>query len=319
MSFIHNVPFELNQYGMGTWQLGGPTVWGGRQTGWGKVSTSEAVELLHYAFDKGINFLDTSDGYGKGQSETIIGKALGEAQKEQIAICTKFGAREDNKGKYFQDFSAEWLVEAVEGSLKRLNREILDVLLLHSPPKNFDWKNYDPTPFELLVKQGKIRTYGVSLNSTSCAKNVIKANFGHVIEGVYNMLDRRMDEDVFPLCLNHGYDFIARSVLAQGFLKNTPQIKFPEDDIRSSYPEAQNKWMIDCVTKLQEIPAFSAKIAESALRFSSTAKAVSIIIPGARKKRYVDSLMIAKAQGNLSKEQVEMVKQTIPAVYKGWR
>ncbi|RMF22924.1 MAG: aldo/keto reductase, partial [Bacteroidetes bacterium] len=137
----------VRRLGVGTWQIGGVTTWGGRPTGWGPTDPDEALQALRYALERGFNFFDTADAYGRGRSEELLGRAIRESGVEQVVVCTKFGSREDDRGRFFLDFSPAWLQSAVESSLRRLGRERLDILLLHSPPDDFDWENYDPTPF----------------------------------------------------------------------------------------------------------------------------------------------------------------------------
>ena len=97
-----------NHIGFGTWQIGGETHFGERQTGWGPVDENQAIEAIHFALDNGIDF-DTADGYGKGKSETILGKAFKQKPNAKIKICTKIGSRWNADSNSFHDFSAHWL------------------------------------------------------------------------------------------------------------------------------------------------------------------------------------------------------------------
>ena len=176
---------NLSRLGIGTWQLGGPNYVGDKPTGWGAVDKAAAIKAIHRAVDEGIRFIDTADSYGAGQAETIVGQALtgrsGQSGPD-VEICTKFGNRRDASGQSTQDYSPAYLTEAVDASLRRLQRDTLDILLLHSPPDGFDWSSYDTEPFDALVRAGKIRAYGVSLRSVYGAKQVMAARFGSVLE-----------------------------------------------------------------------------------------------------------------------------------------
>ena len=318
-SQIQNIPFPVNRLGMGTWQMGGPTTWGGKETGWGATDFSEALVTLEFAIGQGVNFFDTSDAYGRGRSEQLLGQAIRNAGNQNVAVCTKFGTREDAQGNVVLDFSPEWLKQAVEGSLKRLQREVIDVLLLHSPPDDFDFENYDAGPFEQLVQEGKIRTYGVSAKSLAGAENVIRSGFGSVVEAIYNMIDRRAEDTVLPLCKERGYAFIARCPLASGFLTDNPPKNFSPDDIRNSFPNAQNEWMYESATTIREIireEPFS--VSETALRFAASHPQVSVAIPGIRKKRHLESLVKAQQNLPLSPGIISKISEALPETYPGW-
>lgn len=318
-SQIANLPFPTGRLGMGTWQIGGPTVWGGRQTGWGETDVEEALSTLAFAIGQGINFFDTADAYGHGQSEKLLGQALRNAGRPEVAVCTKFGTREDQSGRVTTDFSPEWLEVAVEGSLRRLQREVIDILLLHSPPDDFDWSRYDPEPFERLIRAGKIRAYGVSAKSVAGAEQVIRSGFGQVVEAIYNVLDRRAEERVFPLCAERGYAFIARCPLASGFLVDTPPVRFADDDIRSSFPEEQNSWMQASVATIRELfREESFTVSENALRFAASHPQVSVAIPGMRKKKHVESVIRCREHLPLNPALVEKIRQALPETYPGW-
>ncbi len=305
---------------MGTWQLGGPTVWGGKQTGWGSTDDTEAMDALVYAMSNGVNFFDTSDAYGRGKSEEMLGQALRVAGDKDMVVCTKFGTREDAAGQVYTDFGATWLAQSVEGSLRRLRRDRLDVLLLHSPPDDFDWSRYDPAPFDRLVAAGKIRAYGVSAKTLAGARHAILHGFGSVVEAIYNLIDRRAEADVLPLCRANGYGFIARCPLASGFLTDRPPHSLPEDDIRHSIPTAQHRWMEENTTRLREVlqAAGPFTLAENALRFAASHPDVSVVIPGMRRRRQVESVLRVRDHLPLPAEFCAGVAQAVPETYPGW-
>jgi len=249
----------------------------------------------------------------------LLGRAIRESGVEQVVVCTKFGSREDDRGRFFLDFSPAWLQSAVEGSLRRLGRERLDILLLHSPPDDFDWENYDPTPFEQLRQAGKIGAYGVSVKTLRGAERVLEAGFGQVIEAIYNMLDRRAEESVLPRCRARGVAFIARCPLASGFLSGKVPARFAPDDFRSAFPEAQNEWLRSAAEKLAQATASEQEpLPETALRFVLSHPAVSVAIPGVRRKSYVDSMLRALEKGPLNPEALESIRREVPTTYPGW-
>ena len=144
---------EVSAVGLGTWALGGPAVLGGLPFGWGPVDEAEALATIRASLDAGVTLLDTADIYGWGRSETLIRKAL-EGRRGKPVIVTKVGNVQDAKGEAAKDFSAAWVLPAVEGSLKRLGLDTIDLLLLHSPPDTFRYTPETAEPFERLRKQG---------------------------------------------------------------------------------------------------------------------------------------------------------------------
>lgn len=309
-----------SRIGFGTWQLGGDSTFGGKPNGWGVIDEQEAKRAILFALENGIAFFDTADGYGKGRSEEILGQTI--ANNPKAIICTKFGNREDEFGIAYQDFSAQWLQTAVENSLRRLKRETIDILLLHSPPDNFNWINYDITPLENLIQTGKIRSYGVSNKTHKGVENVINHNFGTTVEAIYNALDRRVSANVLPLCETKNYNFIARVPLASGFL--TEKTLFNEakplsvNDFRNNFTADITKWFIEQTTKLSFLNDLEGGISVSALRFCLSNPAVSVVIPGMRNVKQVEQALLAQKLGALSEEILEKIKQKVPTVFAGW-
>jgi len=311
---------KVYRIGYGTWQLGGSTFFGGKYSGYGHVDEQAAIAAIHYALDNDINFFDTADTYGKGRSETILGKAL-KQKKNAAIICTKYGNMEDENGGSLQDFSQQWLYKAVGNSLKRLKRDCIDILLLHSPPDDFKWQDFDPHPFDQLIRQGKIRKYGVSAKSVYGAKNVLENEFGSVIEVIYNVLDTRAEKEVFPLARRQGVNIIARVPLASGFLSNKYLDALPafsKDDIRYHMPREQIDWLLASVKSLDFLATLPGGLTGSAIRFCLTNPDISVVIPGMKSTQQVASILSNVKQGNLPLPTITKIKATIPEVYTGW-
>ncbi|MRS60490.1 aldo/keto reductase [Larkinella terrae] len=311
-----------SRIGFGTWQLGGPNRVNGKPTGWGAVDEQEALRAIETALAQGINFFDTADSYGQGQSETILGKALRPHAATDVVVCTKFGNTMDAQGIPGQDFGADYVQTAVENSLRRLQRDTLDVLLLHSPPDAFDWSSYDPAPFENLVKAGKIKAYGVSSKSVYGAKRVMEAGFGSVLEILYNALDRRAEDVLWTLPQADDYEFIVRVPLASGFLKPdylTETPVFPDDQYRHYLPDRDRDWLLASARNLAFLNELPGGISTSALRFCLSNPAVSVVIPGMRNAGQVAANKTAEALGALSPEVLERIQTAVPDVPEHWK
>jgi len=311
-----------SRLGFGTWQFGGPNIVNGNPTGWGHVDKAEAIRAVHAALDQGITFFDTADSYGKGQSETILREAFQSKPTENVLVCTKFGNRQTPEGQSVQDYSADYLTEAIEASLRRLGRDTLEVLLLHSPPDAFDWSAYDPTPFEDLKQAGKIRDYGVSSRSVYGAKRVLEAGFGSVLEVIYNALDRRAEDLLFTAPNADQYLFIGRVPLASGFLNPAylaQEPVFAQDQYRHYLPDRDRNWLLESARQLAFLDELPGGLATSALRFCLSNEAVGVIIPGMRNERQVLANCQAEALGPLSPEIITRIRQAVPDVAEHWK
>ncbi|MBD2700048.1 aldo/keto reductase [Spirosoma sp. BT702] len=310
-----------SRLGFGTWQFGGPNVVNGNVTGWGEVDKSEAIRAVHVALEQGINFFDTADSYGRGQSEEILREAFQQKTATSI-ICTKFGNRQTPDGQPIQDYSADYVTEAVEASLRRLGRETIDVLLLHSPPDAFDWATYDPTPFDTLKQAGKIRYVGVSSRSVYGAKKVVEAGFGDVVEVIYNALDRRAEELLFPISGADDYFFIGRVPLASGFLNPTylqSEPAFAPDQYRHYLPDRDRNWLLDSSRKLAFLNDLPGGLAVSALRFSLSSENIGVVIPGMRNEKQVLANCEAVKLGPLPADVLAQIRQAVPDVAEHWK
>lgn len=309
-----------NKLGFGTWQLGGEVVINGKQAGWSAVDEKDAVQVILHAYDRGIRFFDTSDIYGLGKAEQILGLAFNQNKTLQPIICTKFGNRVDNHGNLSQDFSSEWLEESVRQSLNRLNRKNIGVLLFHSPPDSFDWQNYPIEKLEKLKEIGIIQSYGVSSKSVYGAQKVIESNFGDYIEIIYNAIDFRAEKILFQnKKLNH--HVIARVPLASGFLKAEvlkENPTFMAVDNRNNIPKMDLNWMTESVRKLSFLNDLPGGISISALRFCLSHSAVSYVIPGMRTMNQVDNFLYASQLGPLPLKVLQKIKDTVPDVPEHW-
>jgi aryl-alcohol dehydrogenase-like predicted oxidoreductase len=315
----------LSRLGIGTWQLGGPNYVGDKPTGWGAVDEGASIRAIQRAVAEGVRFIDTADSYGAGQAETLVGQALSsfpDSGTLAVEVCTKFGNRRDASGQSVQDYSPAYLAGAVDASLRRLRRDALDVLLLHSPPDAFDWGTYDAAPFDALVQAGKIRAYGVSSRSVYGAKRVMDAGFGSVLEIIYNALDRRAESVLWQDSAAANYRFIARVPLASGFLnarylQHDP--KFPPDQYRHYLPERDRQWLLNSARQLAFLDQLEGGLSASALRFCLSHPAVSVVIPGVRSEEQVMGHVQAAQLGPLPNEVRQRIGVGVPDVPLHWK
>jgi aryl-alcohol dehydrogenase-like predicted oxidoreductase len=213
----------VSRIGLGCWGLSGD---------WGLVDRQEAVGTLRRAFDLGVNFFDTADMYGKGKSEELICEALG-PHRGQIVIASK-GGMNFYDGDRHLDFRPQYIEFALGESLKRLGTDCIDLYQLHNPEP----AHLTDELFALLDRfrsQGKIRHYGVSLNSRAEGFDLLKARPVVSLQVIYNLLNQKAAHQIFPWAQAGNVAVIARVPLGSGMLtgKFTPGTTFPEGDHRN--------------------------------------------------------------------------------------
>lgn len=200
--------------------------------GWGDVDVAEVERASAFAIERGLNFFDVADCYGLGLAEERLGKLV-KRQRDQVIIATKFGVRFDS-GKTWYDNSPEYMAQAVEGSLRRLDTDYIDLYQVHWP----DGK----TPFsavtealERLRETGKIRAYGVSniSLSTACPTELPDHLASFSLE--YSLANRAHESEIRSTCSRSLLSFLSWGTLGQGVLsgKYTAKTKFASNDRRS--------------------------------------------------------------------------------------
>jgi aryl-alcohol dehydrogenase-like predicted oxidoreductase len=189
---------------------------------WGNRDHQDSIRIIHRALEAGINFIDTADVYGGGESEEIVGRALRRGKRDDVVLATKFhGRMGDDPNR--RGNSRRWIVQAVEGSLQRLGTDWIDLYQAHRPSPDTD---IDETLGALtdLVRDGKIRYLG---SSTFPAEEIVEAQWAAERQGrerfvceqpPYSLLVRGIEADVLPVCRRYGMGVIPWSPLAGGWL-----------------------------------------------------------------------------------------------------
>jgi len=226
---------DVSAVGFGAWGIGGPAMAGRVPIGWGSVDDRTSLFALRHALDRGITFYDTADFYGLGHSEELIGRVFG--NRGDVVIATKVGHTTHHDGSLRTDYSRDYILQACERSLKRLNRESIDFYQLHSARVSHLGSGGCLEAMERLLEQGKIRAWGISLNTFHPepeAEYLMQRNLGHGLQLVLNIVNQR----AIPLlgrAHELGYGIIARMPLQFGLLtgKFSRQTRFEPDDHRS--------------------------------------------------------------------------------------
>jgi aryl-alcohol dehydrogenase-like predicted oxidoreductase len=307
--------FEISEVSLGTWQVGGR---------WGDPFSDENAEaIINRAIDLGVNFIDTADGYGGGQSEAAVGRVV-RARSERVYVATKCGRKISphvNEG-----YTPEVLEGFVNDSLRNLGMETIDLIQLHCPPTEVYYRPEIFALFDRLKQAGKIRNLGVSVEKVEEAIKAIEYPNVTTVQIIFNMFRHRPSELLFSLAKERDIGVIVRVPLASGLLsgKMTRQTTFGPDDHRTfnrdgaSFDKGETFSGVDFETGLDAVDELKTLFPDDpilaiwALRWVLMFDAVSCVIPGASRLAHVESNVTASDLPPLTDEQMAGVK----AVYE---
>lgn len=274
---------RVSRLAFGGWAIGG--------YGWGKINDRDSVAAIRKALDLGINFFDTADVYGLGHSEEVLSQALGE-DRHKVVIATKFGKNWDKNGKTFLDASPKRVVEALEGSLKRLRIDCIPLYQIHWP----DPKISIGETIRALKKcqqEGKIAHIGCSNFSPDQMREAQEIARIESLQAPYNFTDRKIEKEILPYCQRKKISVITYSPLVQGLFSGQYNInsKFDKDDIRGKYENWQGekfKAGLKLTERLKEIGIRYEKTpAQIALRWILDNPSIGHVIVGIIKPEHI--------------------------------
>src|SRR5688572_612463 len=208
---------KVSEIGFGAWAIGGSAEAGGAPLGWGRANDDESLAAIRRARDLGVNFFDTADSYGFGRSESLLGIVLSR-KRQDVVIATKVGVVRKSTGELQKDFSKQHIFLAVDGSLKRLRSDYIDLYQLHNPTIADLNREEIQEAMDRLQDAGKIRFWGVSITTPEEGIEIIKRDWGYALQVLYNVINQAPARELFPLAKQKGYGIIARVPLASGLL-----------------------------------------------------------------------------------------------------
>lgn len=288
---LGNTDILVSEIGFGAWAIGGSTIAAGTPIGWGRTNDDESLAAIRRARDLGVTFFDTADSYGFGRSESLLGIVLSR-KRQDVVIATKVGVARDPDGRLHKDFTRAHISHAVDGSLKRLRTDYIDLYQLHNPTLAELQRDDIHEAMDRLQEVGKIRYWGVSITTPEEGIEIINRGWGYALQVLYNIINQAPAKELFPLAKEKGYGIIARVPLASGLLsgKYRPDAVFPTDDVRQNFLTA--KRLEEVIPRVDEAKAIiggtARSLAEGALRFVLAHDAVSTTIPGMRNVRQVE-------------------------------
>ena len=253
----------------------------------GPMKDSESLSAIDAALELGVNFIDTSDAYGAGYSETLLGQAL-KGRRDQVIIATKGGNVMVGPDRGKRNFDPEYITRVMEQSLQRLQIDTIDLYQLHNPTVEVIEHGAVWEVLERAKQAGKIRHFGVSINTMEEGIAAVKDGRTETIQVEYNLLAQDPAEKLFSLAHQASIGIIARVPLRRGILTGKMTIadeqRFQGEDLRarSFKGEAFAKELAKA-DELRFLVHGSAKtLGQAAIAFCIAHPAVSVVIPGAR-------------------------------------
>lgn len=311
--------WQVSEVSFGAWAIG---------SAWGEVDDTESIAAMHTCIDNGVNLFDTADVYGDGHSERLIADIL-KQRKEQVYVITKVGRRLNPHTA--DGYNKANLTAFVERSLTNLGVEALDLVQLHCPPTEV---YYRPEVFEALddlVRDGKIKYYGVSVEKVEEALKAIEYPGVQSVQIIFNMFRFRPSELFFREAQRRQVAVIARVPLASGLLtgKMTRDSAFAADDHRNfnrygqAFDRGETFSGVDYETGLEAVEALRALVpagatmAQLALRWILMFDAVTCVIPGAKRPSQALDNIAAAQLPPLTDSQMQTVADVYDQYVRG--
>ncbi|HTU01202.1 MAG TPA: aldo/keto reductase [Candidatus Sulfotelmatobacter sp.] len=275
----------VSSVGFGAWQLANPA--------WGGPDAAESIRLVHAALDAGCNFFDTAPNYGEGASETVLGRAL-RGRRDQAVLCSKFG----HTGPATKDFSVARLRPSLEDSLRRLQTDHVDVLLLHNPPPDrLDGARAADLYGELerLKGEGRLRAFGASIDWSHELRSLTSTTTSDVAEVLFNAFHQE-PRAAFAEAAGRGVGLIAKVPLDSGWLSGKYDARSRFNGVRERWTPAVIARRAALVERLHALLPVGMPLASAALGFVLAHLEVATVIPGVKSRAQLDANLAAAAQ-----------------------
>ena len=281
---------QVSRIAFGTWQLGGD---------WGATDEQAAIKAIRHAFDLGINFFDTAQGYGFGASEGLLATALAGVPRDRVVIATKGGLRPTAGGGVERDSSPEWIRRGVEDSLKALQTDHIDLYQVHWPDPSVPFEETAGALAEL-VMAGKLRHVGVS-NFDAAQMEAFSATLPvETLQPPYHLFRREIEASILPYTRAHDIGVLVYGPLAHGLLGGgmNAETRFAPGDWRSNTDLFQGEAFrrnLRVVSALERFAEFElgTTVGRLAIAWTLANPAVHVAIVGTRNAKHVDDAVAA--------------------------
>jgi aryl-alcohol dehydrogenase-like predicted oxidoreductase len=270
----------------------------GMSQSYGPADEAESIATLHRAIELGCNFFDTAENYGPFTNEELLGRAF-KGRRDQVVIATKFGSRFDGNRIVGADSRPEHIREAVEGCLRRLGTDFIDLLYQHRVDRAVPIEDVAGAVGDL-VKQGKVRFFGLSEAGVA---NIRRANAVHPVSALqseYSLWERNLEREIIPVLRELGIGLVPFCPLGRGFLTGEVNRaeEYPEGDFRRTDPRYQGENYdanVKAARIVHDIAAVKhAKPGQIALAWLLNKGDEIVPIPGTKRRKYLEENVAAE-------------------------
>ncbi|WP_339256571.1 aldo/keto reductase [Paenibacillus sp. FSL P2-0136] len=287
---LGNTGLSVSEVSFGTWAIGGD---------WGNSKDEDGLRGLQAAMEQGVNFFDTADVYGGGHAEELLAKAT-RGKQDEIHIATKFCRAGDIHDP--ENYSARRISEYCEQSLRRLEREAIDLYQIHCPPMEILRDGSVFAALGQLKAEGKIRHYGVSVETIEEGLLCLEYPGVAALQVIFNLLRQQPAQELLPQAAAKGAGILVRLPLASGLLtgKFTPSSTFQDNDHRKFNANGEQFNVgetfaglpfvkgVELAQKLEWITEGRGNMAQASMRWILDHPAVSCVIPGFKNESQVN-------------------------------
>ena len=301
---------DVSALGMGCWAIGGPFWRGDKPVGWGDVDDAESMRAIARALELGVTLFDTSDVYGCGHSERILGEAL-RGRRDQVVIATKFGNVFDEQTRQITDASGDpaHIRAACDASLRRLQTDYIDLYQFHLGGYDLDKTDDVIATLEELVDAGKIRWYGWSTDDPERAAKFAEGPHCAAIQQRLNLFEG--NEETLGICEENNLASLNRGPLAMGLLtgKFSADSTLPANDVRAGngwdFRSGEQARRLAALDEMRTVLTRDGRtLAQAAIGWLWAHSNATIPIPGFKNVAQVEENAGALAYGPLSNGQM---------------
>jgi aryl-alcohol dehydrogenase-like predicted oxidoreductase len=299
-------PLEVTAIGLGCMSMSGV---------YGNANDDESIAVIHHALDRGINHLDSSDMYGWGHNEQLLGRAL-KGRRDRVVVATKFGQTKSADGKQGVDGRPQYVMQACEASLKRLGLEVIDLYYQHRVDPDVPIED-TVGAMKRLVESGKVRALGLSEARPETIRRAHKVHPIAAVQNEYSLLYRKEGEETLRATRELGITLVAYAPLGRSLLTGSVHGKqdLPEGDRRLQHPRFQGENLernVEVVARLEAIAKEKGCTpAQLVLAWLLAQGRDLVAIPGTKRKQRVDE-NLAALDVRLSKDDLQRISDAAP-------
>jgi aryl-alcohol dehydrogenase-like predicted oxidoreductase len=300
-------PLEVSAVGLGLMSMSGI---------YGNANDEESIGVIHYALERGVNHLDSSDMYGWGHNETLLGRALKGGWRDKAVLVTKFGQVKGADGKQGVDGRPEYVMQACEASLKRLGVDVIDLYYQHRVDPNVPIED-TVGAMKKLVEQGKVRAIGLSEARPETIRRAHKVHPIAAVQNEYSLLYRKEGEETLRATRELGITLVAYAPLGRSLLTGSVHGKedLAEGDRRLAHPRFQGENLdknVEIAARLEAIATQkNCTPAQLVLAWVLAQGKDVVTIPGTKRKQRLDENLGA-LNVRLSESDLKRISDAAP-------